>query len=46
MSKAIYACMICPADKVGCPAKVLWLIMLFSNSKHFFVQLLCQPLAS
>ena len=38
--------MICPANKVGCPAKVVQLTALFSNSKHFFIQLWCQPLAS
>ena len=29
----------------GCPAKVVQLTAFFSNSKHLFVQLLCQPLA-
>ena len=46
IKKASYACMVSPADKAGCPAKVVWPIALFSNSKHHFVQLLCQPLAS
>ena len=27
--------MICPADFVGCPAKVVWLAAFFLNSKHF-----------
>ena len=33
-------------DIVSCPAKVIWLTAFFLNSKHLFVQLLCQPLAS
>ena len=33
-------------DIVGCPTKVMWLTTFFLNSKHLFVQLLCQPLAS
>ena len=33
--------MICPANKVGHPTKVIWLTALFSNSKHFFIQLWC-----
>ena len=31
---------------VSCPAKVVWLTTFFLNSKHLFVWLLCQPLAS
>ena len=34
-----------PTDIVGCPAKVIQLTALFSNSKHLFVQLLCWLLA-
>ena len=29
--------MICPANKVDHPAKVVWPTTLFSNSKHFFM---------
>ena len=32
-----YTCMISLANKVGCPAKVVWPIAFFLNSKHFFV---------
>ena len=32
-------------DIVSCPIKVVWLTTFFSNSKHLFVQHLCQPLA-
>ena len=35
ISRVSYTCMICPADKVSCPAKVIQLIALVSNSKHF-----------
>ena len=31
--------MICLADKVSHPAKVIWLTTLFSNSKHFLYDL-------
>ena len=37
ISRVSYACMVNLADKVGHPAKVIWLIALFSNSKNFFV---------
>ena len=34
-----------PGKQVGCPTKVVWLIALFSNSMHFFIQHFvgCQP---
>ena len=35
-----------PYDIVGHPTQVIWPTTFFSNSKHFFVQLLCWPLAS
>ena len=37
---------VCPADFVGLPAKVVWLIAFFLNSESIFVQLLCWPSAS
>ena len=46
ISKVIYTCMVIPADTVSLPTKVVWLIVLFSNSELMFVQLLCWPLAS
>ena len=45
ISRANYTCMVGPADIVGLTAKVVWLIVLFSNSELIFVQLLCWPLA-
>ena len=38
-----YACMISPADFVGCPAKVRWLTMFFLKKKSIFVRLLGWP---
>ena len=35
--------MIYPANQVSCPAKVILLTALFSNSKYFFAQLLHWP---
>ena len=31
------ACTICPADFVGCPAKIVWLTTFFSKKKAIFV---------
>ena len=37
---------ICLTDFVGLPAKIVWLLALFSNSESIFVRLLCRPPAS
>ena len=37
---------ICPADIVGCPAKVIWPTTFCLEKKSIFVWLLCQLLAS
>ena len=41
-----YACMISPADFVGCPAKVRWSTVFFLQKKLIFVRLLGWPSAS
>ena len=40
------ACTVFLTDIVSHPAKVIWPTVFFSNSKHLFAWLLCQPLAS